>query len=135
MTLTEFLTARLNEDWERANSREATHEDSPWSGMDITFQEGRIYADGIWEMVDITERWKTWVQSLPLSDEAKRSRAEVTAKRAILALHSTPDGRDPSCSSIVYPELAEDCETLQALAHPHAYHPDFDPAWTLKEEA
>lgn len=57
--------------------------------------------------------------------------ADIAAKRAIVALHSAPDGSDPSCSSIVYPESAEDCETLLALLQPYAEHPDCDPAWRV----
>ena len=133
MPLTEFLTERLNEDWENADEREnADTEASPFA-VSLTFQEGRMWMATTGEAIDVTDSWQAWVESLPLSDRAKRARAEVTAKRAILALHSTPDGRDPSCSSIVDPELAEDCETLKALTHPYADHPDFDPAWTLKE--
>lgn len=134
MTLIEFLTARLNEDWENADEREnVTIEASPFADDELIIDEGRLWLVTTGGGIDVTDTWRAWVESLPLSDRAKRARAEVTAKRAILALHSTPDGRDPSCSSIFYPELAEDCETLRALTHPHADHPDFDPAWTLEE--
>jgi len=44
--------------------------------------------------------------------------AEVTAKRAVLAL-CEPWG------------LAEDVAVLRLLAQPHAAHPDFDPAWRI----
>lgn len=127
MPLTEFLTARLNEDWENAKERDIPPESSPFAGFNLTVQEDRMWLAG----TDVTDSWNAWAESLPLSARAHRARAEVTAKRAILALHSTPDGRDPSCSSIVNPELAEDCETLKALTHPHADHPDYDHGWKL----
>lgn len=58
-----------------------------------------------------------------------RVHAEVEAKRRIVALHCDARGGDPSCSSLDYPEKAEDCETLRLLALPYADHPDYRPEW------
>ncbi|WP_328657903.1 DUF6221 family protein [Streptomyces sp. NBC_00334] len=54
---------------------------------------------------------------------------EIDAKRQIVALHSDPRGGDPSCSSLDYPENAEDCETLRALALPYADRPGYRDDW------
>lgn len=96
MTITEFLTARLDE-------------------------ESRFWAN------PSAMRFR----GVGLSDLILRMRADVAAKRAIVALHSASDGRDPSCSSIYYPEMAEDCETLRAMLQPFADHPDYDKAWRV----
>lgn len=53
---------------------------------------------------------------------------EIEAKRRIIALHSDSRGGDPACSSIVYQEPAEECETLRAMTLPYADRPGYDEA-------
>lgn len=118
MTITEFLTARLDED------------EAAGCGCE-TNEAGDIRCHRCGERVNV-ECWncRTPRGSGPCpTPRSARVFADIAAKRSIVALHSAPDGKDPSCSSIVYPERAEDCETLRNLAQPYAEHPDFDESW------
>ena len=122
MTITEFLTARLDEDEATARASEFPAE---WVARpDMTNQP--IMAGGY----RIATSAASVMGHIARHDPA-RVLADVAAKRAIVALHSASDGRDPSCSSIDYPELAEDCETLRAMLQPFADHPDYDKAWRV----
>lgn len=114
--LVDFLRARLDEDEQAAKG-------APWE-LD-------------------NEGWPFWIDA-PIeydSDaaEAYRDRftptrvlREVEAKRRTVALHCDPRGGDPSCSSIDYPENAEDCETLLLLTLPYADHPDYRQEWAVR---
>lgn len=78
--------------------------------------------------------------------DPSRVLAEVAAKRAILAIHSTPhtvvdafcveEGGDCThagesrCAPCGYDD---GCPTVHHLAAPYATHPDFDPAWRLTD--
>jgi hypothetical protein len=55
--------------------------------------------------------------------------ADIESKRQIVKRHSDPRGGDPSCSSIDYPENAEDCETLRLLAAPFSGEPGYKEEW------
>ena len=129
--LAQFLRDRLDEDEEAA--RNATT--GPWwvedtsprywgeeRDAEVSSADGRLAVlqhenDGALNAVHIV-RW-----------DPARVLADMQAKRRIVALHSDPHGGDPSCSSIDYPENAEDCETLRLLALPYASHPDYRPEW------
>jgi hypothetical protein len=128
MTITEFLTARLDEDGEvvvalRTRTPPRRHPKS-WRADLTTDEQG---ADGI-----------------TLSPE--RMLAEVAAKRAIVVMHRQIRLRDiPGagwkdveklvCEYDTDPDgsgyTAYPCTTLQLLAQPYAEHPDFDPDWKI----
>lgn len=57
--------------------------------------------------------------------------ADIESKREIVKRHSDPHGGDPSCSSLDYPESAEDCETLRLLAAPFSGEPGYDERWAV----
>lgn len=139
MTIIEFLTARLDEDEERA--RRATQ--GVWKiwGMAVMAdQDGTSSADTAVDvahtvMADEHGKPRTFdAQHIARHDPA-RVLAEVEAKRRIVSLHHEPvswqPGRDPSCSSIDYAEDSTDCETLRALALPYADHPDYREEWRV----
>jgi hypothetical protein len=58
--------------------------------------------------------------------------ADIESKRRIVARHSDPRGKDPSCSSIDYPENAKDCETLRLLAAPFSGEPGYKEDWAVE---
>jgi len=117
MTITEFLTARYDE--EEADVKGHAYD---YSEQDTGISKCRhpSHVSG-WS----STCWRAQVSARVLAD--------IAAKRAIVALHHEPTewqpDRDPSCSSLDYPEDSADCETLRALAVPYADHPSFDPAW------
>lgn len=162
MTITEFLTARLDED--EATARAAIDPERPgthWQWVlnhddTLPVEEGedRMLTDPSFQAWVVSlrtvEQFPTphvgdlpafalpYVEEVPGGVAAHIARhdlarvlADVAAKRAIVALHSASDGRDPLCSSIDYPEVAEDCETLRAMLQPFADHPDYDKAWRV----
>jgi pyrimidine deaminase RibD-like protein len=104
MTITEFLTARLDED-------EAAARDVLENGL-VSWDEARqiLYRAG-WH----AERAEAHIAR----HDPARVLADVAAKRAIVALHPCDDcgmGNDP-------------CSTLRLLAQPYAEHPDYDEEW------
>lgn len=130
MTITEFLTARLDED-EAETWVIVPYDCAPgccapegWVGHQCQWCDSMpVYGGTRDAIVEIAQEHAETVH------QRSRVLAEVEAKRAIVALHSASDGRDPSCSSIAYPEVAEDCETLRAMLQPFADHPDCDEVW------
>lgn len=110
MTITEFLTARCDEDEERASSGWSSLRDERW----MTTNEGRSIL----------------TPSAVLAD--------IAAKRAIVAAHPMEylDAWGTSvcttCTSDLNPTWTEGggpCTTLRLLAQPYAEHPDYGPAW------
>lgn len=143
--LVEFLKARLDEDEQTAQA--ATSESGRWRWdhgfgelcndpecpygalLDEATRDGTHAGTVLMELhgYDVKEPWQG-AAHIARHDPARVLR-EVDAKRRIVALHSDPHGGDPSCSSIDYPESAEDCETLRLLALPYADHPDYEERW------
>lgn len=147
VTLTEFLTLRLDED--EAVARSAVLTDGRWrawiegeganfGGDDVILTDGEdLYVSGCGP--------KT-LRHIARHDPA-RVLADVAAVREVLGLHSVPEPDQ----FVVYDEslkqcrtcgpgdhyAAQDyadqysypCDTLRVLARPYADHPDYDPAW------
>jgi hypothetical protein len=112
MTLTEFLTARLDED--EAAARDAYYEGQRW----ITEEEGVYrYPDDDLDLVHSANR-KTDARHIARWDPARVLR-EVEAGRAILAEHRTAAG----WSSENWPR------TLRLLAAVWSDHPDYQQKW------
>ena len=142
-TITEFLTARWDED--EAVAREAT--DGPWAV--------RPNGDSPWVIRDgRPEVWLAITSSDPGAPRAAnadhialhdptRVLADIAAKRAIVGLHPATGwrgrkGREKLCETCGDPDgwdQAEPvdwpCPTLRTLAQPYAEHPDYDPDWRV----
>jgi hypothetical protein len=118
VTITEFLTARLDED--EAVARAALHvpgsDEFNWS--DVDYNSVVADAHGL--------RWKP-----------ERVLADVAAKRAIVEEHTCqcPDPGCGDCGACSGDHHADPtpapCTTVRLLAQPYADHPDFDPAWRV----
>jgi hypothetical protein len=82
------------------------------------------------QAADLTAAWEGEQRAAHIAyHDPAHVLADIAAKRAVIALHAAPDGRDPSCSSIVYRESAYDCETIRAFVQTYAGHPDYQPEW------
>lgn len=103
MTIPEFLTARCDEDEERASSGWSSLRDERW----MTTNEGRSIL----------------TPSAVLAD--------IAAKRAIMEEHPDGDGYcgQGDYSGTVGCGWLWPCITLRLLAQPYAEHPDYGPAW------
>jgi len=103
MTLTEFLTARLDEDEAQA-----------------------------FELI-ARQRRKLTVRDVSLgyvrAFDPKRVADDVAAKRAIVAGWSDPMGQLDAAQANA--ARAEKMRVLRLLAQTYADHPDFDPAWRV----
>lgn len=109
MTITEFLTARLDEDEHQARLTIENRTSSP--------------ARALLGPTDIFGHMEV---------QPEHVLADIAAKRAIVALHS--EGTMAcywSHDSMEMHGPGEVCDTLQALVQPYAEHPDFDPAWRV----
>lgn len=116
ITLTEFLTARIDEDKARA--------DDAWKAVD----NGAV----VWDRLHPDVRAAMWTPARVL--------AECEAKRRILDMHTsaaTWDGGE-ECAQCSFHEAYEGfndvsetfpCPTLRFLALPYADHPDYQEAW------
>lgn len=150
----EFVLARLAEVEQEARAavgRAVFHQNTgEWVARTIHDSYGpRLFLfalaenDARTQVADLTTAWEADERAVHIArHDPARILADVAAKRAIVALHHTSEGRphmaalgyndagrDPSCSSRDYPEISDDCETLLNLAALDATHPDFDPAW------
>lgn len=121
--ITEFLTARYDEDEERAT----VYRDI-MARLTIVFGPHDPDADGLHVGV---------AAHLALARTADRIDADIAAKRAIVALHAevvayvhrAPDGPDAADHARVSADTL--VQVLIMLARPYAEHPDFDPAWKV----
>lgn len=148
MTITEFLTARLDEREQQARAAERGG-DGVWSVGDLVQGDDcRIEGD---EITIYDEGGHTAEQAAFIaSNDPKFVLADVASKRLIIRVHSPfglePDGTpDPYATDRdrlycqgcgfdgveEYNWLLEECPTLRALAQPFAAHEDFDPAWRV----
>lgn len=124
MTLTEFLTARLDEDYETAFGGAP----SPWREGDWDGEHG-----GAREVLDrsgsvTAHAYYGGTYGHVMRFDPARVLAEVEAKRQIVALHEPvddePDGFCLHCDCDSWP-----CGTIAALALPYADHPDYREEW------
>lgn len=134
MTLSDFLLERISEDEAAATERVHTPLD-PAPFDEIHTSAGRMYADPH-HTIDITDAYSKWVESLPLSDRARRVLAECEAKRRIVELHSGAhicwtsdyDWDDPD-EHAAGEGTGGPCLTLRYLALSYTDHPDYDESW------
>lgn len=125
--ITEFLTARLDED-----------ETAEWRRIDA--EVANLRSDGL---PDTTREDLLTMQD---SDHWRRPIADIAAKRAILALHVPVDytalGMDsPNACEICGADLrmgdwewvkdSYPCQTVRLLASLYETHKDYDPSWRV----
>lgn len=123
MTITEFLTARLDELEPAAmRAKEASEAFTSDTGQTLTLS---------WQ-------WNLWVEysgggvasvARDGAPDPTLVLADITAKRAIVALNQTvpmrlEDDRDEGRNDMLW-------DVLCLLAQPYAEHPDFDHAWRV----
>lgn len=135
MTITEFLTARYDEEAfiaDIALMLGQTHEHDPDRGnatVTLKWRWGLVV-----EYSDRSRHAQSLVAGAPTP---ARVLADIAAKRAIMAEHGdTHECSGPSGGLTFDPALQGDdwggpCNTLRHLASPYAEHPDFDPAWRV----
>lgn len=121
MTITEFLTARYDE--EAASARAATP--GPWapSGKSVLDSDDT-------EFVEATRRDALHIAR---HDPARVLR-EIAAKRSVVDLHVCPCPADcgecGACSGDHHADpTPAPCETLRHMAAVHADHPDYQQEW------
>lgn len=145
MTITEFLTARLDED-EAETWVIVPYDCAPgccapegWVGHQCQWCDSMpVYGGTRDAIVEIAQEHAETVH------QRSRVLAEVEAKRAIVALHAPKDRRpwgigngwqecvvcfDPSTEAGEYTWETWPCPTLRALVQSYADHPDCDEAW------
>lgn len=107
MTITEFLEARLDE--RERELRRLVESISKAAGVAFAVEGGTV-------------EWSV-----------ERELADITAKRAVVALHrSNTEGDMCTMCTETGPEAQGwPCDTMHFLAQPYADHPDFDPAWRV----
>lgn len=144
MTITEFLTARYDEDEalarELLRDLEAQIAESGFQADERgPFTPTRQLAAEMWAQYGGQTRWRNFARGRTIARFADPAHvlADIAAKRAILALHTCqcpdPDCRDcGECSGAHHADpTPAPCGTVKVLAQPHAEHPDFDPAWKV----
>lgn len=118
MTITEFLTARYDED-------------ETWANAARGWQTGSRHES---QPLDWSIHMRRWSPENVLAD--------IAAKRAIMADHERIEDWRPICARCFkehgWPEsMWEDtmhewpCPTIRLLAQPYVEHPDFDTAWRV----
>lgn len=141
MTLTEFLTARLDEDAAELTvpgwSPVASPRGEGWGsrGDECLLCDRHMYGGTESSTRDL------WEHHYEVTHRKARVLAEVAAKRRMLELHSpvaaeARGGDHGSCRTCGADEgsrrsgpVAEGCETVRLLALPYDSHPDYDGAW------
>jgi hypothetical protein len=118
VTITEFLTARYDEEERQANAARGI------LGMEIAWH---ATAD-LHRLSNFTLADAAYVASRPPS----LALADVAAKRAIVKFADVVDGM----AETIYQEFSsypddEGADLLKILVQPYADHPDFDPAWRV----
>ena len=122
--IVEFITARLDEDEAAVAAPES------WSAADESHGVRRVDVDLSSECVAASTR--SWRAEHIARHDPARVLAEVKAKRAILARHSTGTGSLREFGGW-YCEVCDDgCAEVPVLAAVYADHPDYDPAWRVE---
>lgn len=133
MDITEFLTGRLDEDDADAHAAAdvglgifPTWAHDP-AGSVVAYP----YSLGI--VMDVGSAIGTHIARW----DPARVLAEITAKRAMIALHAVEDERMHECAGSdpaygVVTDYVANCQTLRLLTAPYADHPDYDPAWATE---
>lgn len=130
MTITEFLTARMDED--EALARESIIDASHWSVFAVNEHFGQVDSDdgAIANSVDLKDaahivRW-----------DPAHVLADIAAKRALIADLATFDrvatekvSSDPATSLTARGIERGIMHALRTLALPFTDHPDFDESW------
>lgn len=128
-TITEFLTARLDEREQAYQVPDFVELDSSrgpgWGNRGACTICGAYQFDGT---EPVTE--EAYVEHLEDAHQLTWALADIAAKRSIVALHSHPSAACYwSHDSMEMHEPGEDCDTLRLLAQPFAEHADFDRGW------
>lgn len=123
-TITEFITARLDEDHYRAYQAQGLLGiPTPW-----------------WTWRHLRNRFGTSITRADALHIERHSPArvlcEVTAKSALLSIHHARDswGHCMGCGTDSDGSLfmaIDDCPVLRHLAAVHSDHPDYNPAWAV----
>jgi hypothetical protein len=128
MDIVAFLTARLDEDEQVAQAVEDNSApfDGQWKndgGLAL-----RTYNDWVLAYLPDARPFRPGVLDHIARHDPARVLADVAAKRAILARHST--GAGSLRTHGWYCEVCDDgCAELPALAAVYADHPDYDESW------
>lgn len=146
MTLTEFLTARLDQD--EASARGATADPGVAAQWNETtsgcLDIGRPdYGDQNWHDYVWTQGDSRVTRFIASHDPARTLR-EIAAKRKILAIHHVVDAihhlvRGGYCHGCgdnaagYWTTLTDECPEKRALAAVYADHPDYRPEWAPEE--
>lgn len=126
MTITEFLTARVDED--EAVAREAGG--SPFKPFP-RWVAGETNNAGIRREDGVPVAGHSWPREMEhiARFDPTRVLADVAAKRAIVASWRDPFGNWTAAQADA--ARAQKERTLVLLAQPYAEHPDYDPAWRV----
>jgi hypothetical protein len=110
LTITEFLTARYDEDEAVAQAALYVPGSDEFNWSDVDYNSVVASAHGM--------RW-----------EPARVLADISAKRRVLLIWTDPTGRWSAEQADAARSIKE--RALRYLAQPYAEHPDFDPAWRV----
>jgi len=123
MTLTEFLLARIAEDW--ADARDAYYEGQRW----VPEEEAVVAADRDLDPVLYLDRKRDATHAANWSPA--RVLAECEARRRIVELEptETPDDLDGFTREWELGQAAALGSVLSLLALPYADHPDYREEW------
>lgn len=147
MDIVEFLTARLDEDEAAARAAITTYDDGQWTYGLITKREDyefysihtispqtvEIAGSGFDSTGGVHE--ERFAAHITRWDPA-HCLADVSAKRAMIALHAVEDERMHECVGSdpvigIVTDYVANCQTLRLLVAPYADHPDYEPAWAI----
>jgi hypothetical protein len=136
MTITEFLTARLDEDEavarELLRDLEAQIAESGFQADDRgPFTPTRQLSAEMWAQYAGQTRWRNFARGRTIARFADPTRvlADVAAKRAIVAEHVEAKAYYETHPSTPAGELAGLEKVVRLLAQPHVEHPDWREEW------
>lgn len=157
MTITEFLTARYDEDEADARAAVGTavfqRQTGRWVHRNVELSDYTslivfAVAEGPegarTQVADLTAAWEGPERAVHITrHDPARVLADIAAKRAIVALHKPVEDRNwksgvshgylwcGSCGSLDDSPEPYPCRTVLAMVQPYAEHPDFDEAWRV----
>jgi len=132
--ITAFLAARLDEDEAAVHEAAAFYDDADENGVSWRGHEGENQngSTHFWLVPHLGVIYDPASGRHIVRHDPARVLAEVKAKRAILARHSTGTGSLREFGGW-YCEVCDDgCAEVPVLAAVYADHPDYDPAWRVE---
>jgi hypothetical protein len=140
MTITEFLTARYDEEEALASALLIdlqSQVETDWKGQ--VDEQGPMTPDRmlkaqLWRDYDGQTRWRNFARGQAIARLASpdRALADIAAKRAIVAYAPRVDHLVSTIEWEYSSNVDEEGDDLlRILAQPFAEHPDFDPAWRV----